>query len=556
MSKKNYFFIGTILAAVLFAGALASAEQADTTAPSAVSNLAASAITHSSVILSWTAPGDDGAVGTSTSYDMRYSTSLINESNFSSSNQVTGEPTPKIAGSAESMTVSGLSASTTYYFALKSRDEVPNVSVISNIVTITTLAAPDTTAPSAINNLSVTNITQSSVTLAWSAPGDDGFSGTASSYDMRYSTSLITSVNWSSATQASGEPSPLAAGTTQSLTVSGLSSSTTYYFAIKTKDEVPNESALSNVTSATTLAPSAPSPTPSGTAGFELKVTPHTLNLGSQGGWISVQLFISSPHNLRDIDIGSLRLNGTLQPDSNFRGTDKFSKGKDDKGRTVSNLLLKFYRAQVQGLIGSSSSGTFILTLTGTIGGQSFSASDTINILQNIRLGGDDDNDCEGCLLQSSSSPDVYIIINGKKRHIPSAQAFERMRLRWQEIRRVGQEILDAFLEDELIRAEGTPQVYIIINGFKRHIPSPAVFSSYGFNWGDISTVSASVLADYPTASLIRSAGDDKVYFLSGGQKHWVKSLSAFNKRGFSWGNVIIVNSAERDAIPGGTDLQ
>src|SRR4030065_2184509 len=100
MSKKNYFFCGTILAAVLFAGALASAEQADTTAPSAVSNLAASAITHSSVILSWTAPGDDGAVGTSTSYDMRYSTSLINESNFSSSNQVTGVRWPKTRGAA------------------------------------------------------------------------------------------------------------------------------------------------------------------------------------------------------------------------------------------------------------------------------------------------------------------------------------------------------------------------------------------------------------------------------------------------------------------------
>ena len=37
-----------------------------------------------------------------------------------------------------------------------------------------------------------------------------------------------------------------------SFTVTGLSQSTTYYFAIKTSDEVPNESALSNVPSATT----------------------------------------------------------------------------------------------------------------------------------------------------------------------------------------------------------------------------------------------------------------------------------------------------------------
>ena len=46
-----------------------------------------------------------------------------------------------------------------------------------------------------------------------------------------------------------GEPTPAAAGTSQNMTVSGLTASTTYYFAMKTSDEVPNTSALSNVAS-------------------------------------------------------------------------------------------------------------------------------------------------------------------------------------------------------------------------------------------------------------------------------------------------------------------
>ena len=90
--------------------------------------------------------------------------------------------------------------------------------------------------------------------LTWAAPGDDGSTGTAASYDVRYSTSAITEGNWASATQATGEPTPSIAGSSESFTVTGLTPSTTYYFAIKTSDEASNTSALSNTPSATTAA--------------------------------------------------------------------------------------------------------------------------------------------------------------------------------------------------------------------------------------------------------------------------------------------------------------
>ena len=110
----------------------------------------------------------------------------------------------------------------------------------------------DTTAPAGVTNLASGGTAANAVTLQWTAPGDDGATGTASSYDIRYSTSPITSANWASATQATGEPAPAAAGAAQSFAVTGLSASTTYYFALKTKDEAANESPLSNVVSATT----------------------------------------------------------------------------------------------------------------------------------------------------------------------------------------------------------------------------------------------------------------------------------------------------------------
>jgi hypothetical protein len=222
----------------------------DTTAPAAVSNLAASGATASSVTLTWTAPGDDGSTGTAASYDIRYSTATIDEGNWASATQVSGEPAPAVAGTNQNMTVSGLSGDTTYYFAMKTADEVPNTSGLSNVVSRKT---SDTVAPAAVSNLATSNPTNTSITLTWTAPGDNGSSGTASSYDIRYRTGgAVNDSNWAAATQVSGEPTPAAAGTNQSMVVSGLTAGTTYYFAIKTADEVPTVSAISNSPSGTT----------------------------------------------------------------------------------------------------------------------------------------------------------------------------------------------------------------------------------------------------------------------------------------------------------------
>lgn len=86
-----------------------------------------------------------------------------------------------------------------------------------------------------------------SITLTWVAPGDDGTSGNAAQYDIRYFNAPITSeAVWNTAMQVAGEPVPQPAGSTENFVVAGLSSGTTYYFAIKTADEVPNWSGLSN----------------------------------------------------------------------------------------------------------------------------------------------------------------------------------------------------------------------------------------------------------------------------------------------------------------------
>ncbi len=104
-----------------------------------------------------------------------------------------------------------------------------------------------------MTNLAVSSVTTNSVSLLWTAPGDDGNRGTATSYDVRFSSAPITESNWASAARASATPAPAAAGTPQRLTLAGLIPGSTYYFALKTSDETNNLSALSNVPRATTL---------------------------------------------------------------------------------------------------------------------------------------------------------------------------------------------------------------------------------------------------------------------------------------------------------------
>jgi len=115
----------------------------------------------------------------------------------------------------------------------------------------------DFTPPDSISNLTTSNITSNSVNLTWTATGDDGSTGTASSYEMRYFTGSscpISAGNFSSGTLISGLPDPLAAGTSQNKTVTGLNPVEQHCFAIKVRDNGNNLSVISNIANFTTLA--------------------------------------------------------------------------------------------------------------------------------------------------------------------------------------------------------------------------------------------------------------------------------------------------------------
>ncbi len=122
--------------------------------------------------------------------------------------------------------------------------------------TITWLKAKDTVAPAAVTDLRAIDSSATSVTLAWTSPGDNFWDGQADRLVIRYSTTPITGNNFSSATLASNLPAPVVGGQTQQFKITGLGTDRKYYFALRAFDEAKNASALSNVAQAFTKATS------------------------------------------------------------------------------------------------------------------------------------------------------------------------------------------------------------------------------------------------------------------------------------------------------------
>jgi hypothetical protein len=223
----------------------------DITAPGDISDLAVTGVTGTTATVSWTAPGDDGTAGTATVYDVRYlpGSTPIDETSWATATEATGEPTPQAAGNTETFTITGLIQDQEYFIAIKTGDEVPNWSGVSN----SPRANPaDSVAPAAVTDLRSPASDETSVTLEWTAPGDDADTGTAASYNIRHLQGTYDmagfDAEWNNAVVWTNPPTPQVAGSTETTVIDqGLVTGQTYTFALKSNDEVPNESPISNV---------------------------------------------------------------------------------------------------------------------------------------------------------------------------------------------------------------------------------------------------------------------------------------------------------------------
>lgn len=120
---------------------------------------------------------------------------------------------------------------------------------------------------------------------------------------------------------------------------------------------------------------------------------------------------------------------------------------------------------------------------------------------------------------------------------------------------------------DEGVLIKGTSEkVYVVENGLKRWIKTADIFNKLGYSWANIALVSENLLnnippgkeigstSQYPDGTLIRSNGPP-VYLIEKGVRRWIPNPQIFETNGFRWKNIIKISDKILNRIKQGEDI-
>ena len=228
-------------------------ESVDTTPPARITDLSASANeAPDSVMLSWTAPGDDGTIGTlpvGSLYRIQYSTEVVAWSTGAA--QITMPTGGFPPGTRLSYVINGLQSGVTQYIVIWTFDGKQNWSPVSAPPAF--CITQDTIAPAAVVDPRVElTAVPGQVRFSFDYTGDNSTSGyLAKGYIRVQHTTDVAAVEWSTANAqvvlSTGGVSP---GQRMSFIIAGLEQERRHYFRVWLGDEVINWSGPSPVVNA------------------------------------------------------------------------------------------------------------------------------------------------------------------------------------------------------------------------------------------------------------------------------------------------------------------
>jgi hypothetical protein len=105
-------------------------------------------------------------------------------------------------------------------------------------------------------------------------------------------------------------------------------------------------------------------------------------------------------------------------------------------------------------------------------------------------------------------------------------------------------------MDGDIFHVSGDPKVYIAkmvgAKNFKRWVQTPEIFNSYlHLKWENLKTVTVDVLNAYTETALVRALGDTKVYYVTAPDRRWVASPAALTANSWDWDSVYTINSFE-----------
>jgi hypothetical protein len=225
-----------------------------------VEDLAAQAAGTDAIRVTWTAP--TGEHNDADSYDLRYALAPITIASWDAATEYEGNPVIAAPGEAVAVDVGPLPRGQTYHLAVRTTTRGRPEPVLSNPAQFHIEAEPDTIPPDMIDDLRATALGSTSITVGWTAVGDDGHTGTAARTLMRILArdTIRTEADWERAGVVGGLSNPRPPGYGESHRISGLASSTTYGIAVRAQDEMGQLSPLHPPFLARTTDPPPPPP--------------------------------------------------------------------------------------------------------------------------------------------------------------------------------------------------------------------------------------------------------------------------------------------------------
>ncbi len=229
-----------LVSAVVVASASGNGEAQSATVPAMPSGLSAVVGGSSSVVLSWSDPGDDSITGYQ--YQLSKGPTSLGSAVWGSWTSISGSG----AGTV-SYKVTGLDSGTYYLFRVRAQNANGNSRASDAVSAFTTATTTTTTMalPAMPSGLSAVVGGSSSVVLSWSDPGDDSITGYQ--YQLSKGPTSLGSAVWGSWTSISGS----GAGTV-SYKVTGLDSGTRYFFRVRAQNANGNSQASDAVAVYTT----------------------------------------------------------------------------------------------------------------------------------------------------------------------------------------------------------------------------------------------------------------------------------------------------------------
>jgi hypothetical protein len=181
-------------------------------------------------------------------------------------------------------------------------------------------------------------------------------------------------------------------------------------------------------------------------------------------------------------------------------------------------------------------------------------------------LGGD------ASLLRDPATGKVYLLVDGTRRWIVGPHVFDRYGFGWSHVEDLSADALARHPEGAPVSGEYIPDgrrvvepasgaIYVMLGGALRHIPDPATYNNLFRDWKGIGALGnlggqrvEPALSN--GAHLANGTPDGRVFLVSNGVKRWVSSPAVMDRYQFKWTAVRNLPAAQLTAMPDGPAIE